>query len=82
VTNPDALEQSFADPASMEEGMLHSIFLDSFSEVITNLRVSNKDAILGLKEQLEMELRQKAELKFNNLGLKLTKLTIDQLQPV
>jgi len=62
--------------------MLHSIFMDSFSEVITNLRVSNKDAILGLKGQLEMELRQKAELKFNNLGLKLTKLTIDQLQPV
>jgi len=70
VTNPDLLEQSIANPDEIER--VRFVWTDSFGEVIANLTVSNKNAILGMKGQLEMELRQKAEPKFNELGLQLT----------
>jgi hypothetical protein len=80
VTNPEILEQSIANPAEIER--VRSILTTVFGEVIENLAVSSKSQILGMKGQLEIELRQKAEPKFNGLGLQITKLTLDQLQPV
>jgi len=80
VTNPKVLEQSIANPAEIER--VRSILTDTFGEVIENLTASSKNQILGMKGQLEMELRQKAEPKFDRLGLQITKLTLDQLQPV
>jgi len=80
VTNPEILEQSIANPAEIER--VRSILTTVFGEIVENLAVSNKNHILGMKEQLEIELQQRAEPKFNGLGLQITKLTLDQLSLV
>ncbi len=80
VTNPEIVEQSIATPAEIER--TRSVLTTAFGEVVENITVSHKSQILALKGQLEAELRQKAEPKFNALGLHMTKLTLEQLQPV
>lgn len=80
VINPEVLEQSISNPAEIEQ--VRSILTNVFGEAVENLTVSNKNHILGMKGQLEIELHQKAEPKFSALGLQITKLTLDQLLPV
>jgi len=80
VTHPEVLEQSISNPAEIER--VRSILTTIFGEIVENLTVSNKNHIFGMKGQLEIELQQKAEPKFSGLGLQITKLTLDQLQPV
>lgn len=80
VTDPEVLAQSVSNPAEIER--VRSVLTTAFGEVVENITVSHKSQILALKGQLEAELRQKAEPKFNALGLHIIKLTLEQLQPV
>lgn len=80
VDNPEMLEQAIASPADIER--TRALLTDAFGEVVENITAANKSQIMTLKETLTAELRQKAETKFNALGLQLTKLTLDQLQPI